>query len=200
MHPNFAPVPDSLKDEETKMTDDLSDVMGELELCQCYQNAVECLVDCDNVITNLQEELTSKNDLIASLEEKIVRMSLELATSKAFEDEHRSRRRVSNEDPCWDSRPTSLPLSLGAMSCGPDVSWLDESASMVSVGSGTGEGEDFRLYSSSAGNAASGGMKLDRSESSTGFNLVRLFRKDGWNFPERRVHRQKAQPGVDNVQ
>ena len=43
-------------------------------------------------------ELTYKYDLIASLEENIVRMSLELAKAKAFENEYRCRRRVPNED------------------------------------------------------------------------------------------------------
>ena len=56
------------------------------------------LVQCESIINTLQEQLTSKDEQIASLEEKIVQMSFELASSKAFEYEHRSKSRVSNVD------------------------------------------------------------------------------------------------------
>ena len=103
MHPNFAPAARSHDAEETKASDDPTDVAGEeelepLELREDYEAAVKRLVNCYDVIASLQEELTSKKDLVASLEEKIVRMSLELAKSKASDDAHRSRGRVSRED------------------------------------------------------------------------------------------------------
>ena len=67
---------------------------------QEYQNAVNCLIRCEFIIKSLQEEVASKDvqlqtqlvakdGQIASLEEKIVAMSLELASLKGMEDEHR---------------------------------------------------------------------------------------------------------------
>ena len=71
------------------------------ELRQNYQDAVDCVVHCESICQNyeskietLQEKLASKDEKIATLEEKLVQMSLELALSKAFEDEHRSKRRT----------------------------------------------------------------------------------------------------------
>lgn len=68
------------------------------DLRQNYQNALECLVHCEAIINSLQGSLVAKDQRIATLEDKIVQMSFELASSKAFEDEHRSRRRVSQQD------------------------------------------------------------------------------------------------------
>mmetsp|Transcript_3712 Transcript_3712/g.8123 ORF Transcript_3712/g.8123 Transcript_3712/m.8123 type:complete len:295 (+) Transcript_3712:162-1046(+) len=77
------------------------------ELHQDYQNAVDCVARCEFTIESLREQLiakdkthkeqlTLKDMAIANLEEKIVLMSLELASSKAFEDEHRAKRRIKN--------------------------------------------------------------------------------------------------------
>eukprot|EP00584_Thalassiosira_punctigera_P004171 CAMPEP_0172528392 /NCGR_PEP_ID=MMETSP1067-20121228/2801_1 /TAXON_ID=265564 ORGANISM="Thalassiosira punctigera, Strain Tpunct2005C2" /NCGR_SAMPLE_ID=MMETSP1067 /ASSEMBLY_ACC=CAM_ASM_000444 /LENGTH=309 /DNA_ID=CAMNT_0013312289 /DNA_START=141 /DNA_END=1070 /DNA_ORIENTATION=- len=63
-----------------------------------YQHAIDCLLQCESVIDSLQEQLASKDERIAALEARIVEMSLELASSKAFEDEHRSVRRVLTVD------------------------------------------------------------------------------------------------------
>ena len=60
--------------------------------------------DCKATIKSLQKNLEMRDKELASwrieqivgLEEKIVQMSLELASSKAFEDEHRAKRRVSS--------------------------------------------------------------------------------------------------------
>ena len=70
------------------------------QLRQEYQNAVNCLIRCEFIIKSLQEEVASKDvqlqtqlvakdGQIASLEEKIVAMSLELASLKGMDDEHR---------------------------------------------------------------------------------------------------------------
>lgn len=63
------------------------------ELCQDYNEAIGCLRHCEQVIKSLQEEVASKNETIGHLEDKLVEMSLELASSKAFIDEHKSKRR-----------------------------------------------------------------------------------------------------------
>lgn len=51
-----------------------------------YHNAVNSLVSCDRTIKCLREELTSKDERIVMLEERLVQMSLELASTKASED------------------------------------------------------------------------------------------------------------------
>eukprot|EP00581_Thalassiosira_minuscula_P032976 CAMPEP_0183785018 /NCGR_PEP_ID=MMETSP0739-20130205/66288_1 /TAXON_ID=385413 /ORGANISM="Thalassiosira miniscula, Strain CCMP1093" /LENGTH=341 /DNA_ID=CAMNT_0026029011 /DNA_START=48 /DNA_END=1070 /DNA_ORIENTATION=- len=82
-------------DEETKLSH-YEDIRQE------FQTAVDCIARCEFIIGALKsqlaakdKELASKDEMIAGLEEKIVQMSLELATSKAFEDEHRAKMTVS---------------------------------------------------------------------------------------------------------
>lgn len=67
-------------------------------ILQDYQNAIDCLKQCETIIAGLQDQLHSKDAQIANLEEKMVHVSFELATSKAFEDEHRSKRRSTPAD------------------------------------------------------------------------------------------------------
>ena len=86
----------------------------DFDLCENYQNAIDCIVQCEYIIKSLQEQLvskdeqvalkdeqiaslekklvqmsssTAKDEHIASLEDKLVQMSFELASSKAFQDE-----------------------------------------------------------------------------------------------------------------
>ena len=94
-----------ISDEDTKVMSNMSGShdFGEFDLSQNYQNSIECLVQCESIISTLQKQLASKDEQISSLEEKIVQMSLELASSKAFEDEHRCKRRISNVDHYDDS-------------------------------------------------------------------------------------------------
>mmetsp|Transcript_11577 Transcript_11577/g.20120 ORF Transcript_11577/g.20120 Transcript_11577/m.20120 type:complete len:423 (+) Transcript_11577:101-1369(+) len=60
-----------------------------------YDAAVQCLMHCETLINDLQDQLKDKDDHITGLEEQLVEMSLELAAAKAFEDEHKAKRRVS---------------------------------------------------------------------------------------------------------
>jgi hypothetical protein len=60
-----------------------------------FKEAVQCLVECDAIIGEITERLVSKDEQIVELEMKIVDMSFELASLKAFADEHRSKRRSS---------------------------------------------------------------------------------------------------------
>lgn len=86
------------------------------DLRRNYQNAVECLIQCESIIAELQGQLASKDQQIHVLEEKIVNMSLELASSKAFEDEHRSNRRKSSivlEDDISDDDDESSSKEMG---------------------------------------------------------------------------------------
>lgn len=85
-------------DEATKLRPNMEYSTGTDSLREDYQNAVDCIVYCESIIKSLQEKIDSKDKHISSLEEKVVQMSLELASSKAFEDMHRSKRRVSDND------------------------------------------------------------------------------------------------------
>eukprot|EP00579_Thalassiosira_antarctica_P001512 CAMPEP_0201874224 /NCGR_PEP_ID=MMETSP0902-20130614/6530_1 /ASSEMBLY_ACC=CAM_ASM_000551 /TAXON_ID=420261 /ORGANISM="Thalassiosira antarctica, Strain CCMP982" /LENGTH=336 /DNA_ID=CAMNT_0048401041 /DNA_START=148 /DNA_END=1158 /DNA_ORIENTATION=- len=90
----------------------------DFDLCENYQSAIDCIVQCEYIIKTLQEQLASKDERIASkdekialkdeqiaskdeqiviLEEKLVRMSFELASPKALPDEqlHRFKSRTS---------------------------------------------------------------------------------------------------------
>merc|ERR1719261_1106691 len=57
------------------------------DLRRDYKDAIQCIVHCESLIKTLESQLTTKDDIISSLEEKIIQMSLELASSKANEDE-----------------------------------------------------------------------------------------------------------------
>ena len=90
---------------ERKMQKDnvCEDDNGQSDLHIYYQNAVNCLVHCDSVITNLQEQLSFKDEQIASLEMKLIETKLELASTKALQDEqsqafNRIKRRISSID------------------------------------------------------------------------------------------------------
>lgn len=72
--------------------------LAELDLRKDYRNAVECLVQCESIIVILEEKLAAKDERIAGLEDRIVRMSLELASTKASEDrlQHKLRMGVAS--------------------------------------------------------------------------------------------------------
>ena len=58
-----------------------------------YKEAIKCLFECESIIETFTERLASKEERIADLESKLVGMSFELASLKAYVDEHRSKRR-----------------------------------------------------------------------------------------------------------
>jgi hypothetical protein len=62
------------------------DYLDESDLRRDYQSAIDCLIQCESIIKHLQEQLLSKEERIVSLEDKIMHMSLELASSMARED------------------------------------------------------------------------------------------------------------------
>lgn len=65
----------------------------EFDLHRNYHHAIDCLMHCEHIISSLQDKLALKDQRIGGLEEKLVQMSLELASAKASEDEHRLFRR-----------------------------------------------------------------------------------------------------------
>jgi hypothetical protein len=66
---------------------------GQCELARSYTEAIKCLFECESIIGTFTERLASKEERIADLESKLVGMSFELASLKAYVDEHRSKRR-----------------------------------------------------------------------------------------------------------
>ena len=74
------------------------------DLRRDYKDAIQCIVHCELLIKTLEGQLTTKDDIIASLEDKIVSMSLELAKAKAASDElELSQRRMSSSLPILTS-------------------------------------------------------------------------------------------------
>ena len=57
---------------------------GQCDLTHSYTEAVQCLVDCESVLGTLTERLAPKDKHIVHLESKLVEMSFELASLKAF--------------------------------------------------------------------------------------------------------------------
>ena len=78
---------DEKRDNVMKVHDDDGSVGDEFDLRENYQQAVECLVQCEYVMKSLQVQVANKDDQITGLEERVVQMSLELASAKAREDE-----------------------------------------------------------------------------------------------------------------
>jgi len=76
----------------------------EFDLHENYHNAIEYLITCGSVIKSMQDKLDAKDEQLAkkeeeieTLKEKIVEMSLELASAKAVEDYHHlMKRRLSS--------------------------------------------------------------------------------------------------------
>lgn len=75
----------------------------QFDLRQDYENAIDCLVNCESLISTLQqrlkvkdEKLTLKDEHISNLETTIIKMSLQLANLKASEDEYKMIKRRSS--------------------------------------------------------------------------------------------------------
>ena len=81
---------DFISEEED---DDDEEEVGSGDLRQDYQNAVDCLIQCESLFNNFQLQLAVKDEQIALLEEKVVSMSLELASFKTREDYRRLKKR-----------------------------------------------------------------------------------------------------------
>lgn len=74
------------------VVDQISPADGcDLDLRRDYQNAVDCLIQCDALFKTMQEQLRSKDSQIAALEDKVMELSLELASVKACQDYQKLR-------------------------------------------------------------------------------------------------------------
>jgi hypothetical protein len=83
------------------------DFDSQFELRRNYKESVKCVVACETIVDALCERLESKDDWIVYLEKKLVEMSFELASLKAFADEHRSKRRFTCGCSCADATTSS---------------------------------------------------------------------------------------------
>jgi hypothetical protein len=97
-----------------------------------YKEAIQCLVECDAIICAQTERLASKDKQIADLERKIVEMSFELASLKAFADEHRSNRRSSSFLSVSDT-DTTTTASVSHHSDAVDICVDDNATSSLQV-------------------------------------------------------------------
>jgi hypothetical protein len=99
------------------------------DLHKNYHDALGCIFQRDGSIKELEAKIASRDEHIASLELRLVRMSLELASSKAMEDEHRLfKRRVSNLSMSNLSNHSASTISLShpdvqdeTEECGADI-------------------------------------------------------------------------------
>jgi len=71
------------------------DFDSQFELRRNYEGLVKCVVAFETIIDALCERLESKDEWIVDREKKLVEMPFELASLKAFADEHRSKRRLT---------------------------------------------------------------------------------------------------------
>lgn len=73
----------------------------ELELAllrQSHEKALDRIRQYETEVGALRAQLAARDERVAALEEKIVHMSLQLASSRAFEDAHRSVQRMPTSD------------------------------------------------------------------------------------------------------
>lgn len=95
------------------------------DLLRRYETATQCLLQCESLIRSLERELEARDERVASLEAELVRMSLELASSKAREDEHRlATRRLTTAGGAGDNGrppPSEIEEERPEEQKGPDA-------------------------------------------------------------------------------
>ncbi len=82
----------------------------DLDLRRDYQNAVDCLIQCDALFKTFQEQLLSKDNRIATLEDKVMDLSLELASVKADQD----YQRLKTQQGCSSKNNNNSTATLAA--------------------------------------------------------------------------------------
>jgi hypothetical protein len=104
------------------------DDLHESDLRRDYQTAIDCLIQCESMIKDLQDQLLAKDERIESLEDKIMHMSLQLASSMAREDhlQHKMKTRASFADQATNVSSFTTAASFETGSTPP----LDDSGSV----------------------------------------------------------------------
>ena len=158
---------------------------------------MQCIIHCESLIKTLEEQLSTKDDTIVSLEEKLVQMSLELASTKANKDElelsYRTiRQSTIKSTSCSDDASTMKPslddnVNIVEEDDTPtagyvgDITHLGNSTSVLDVDTPM---MDVRTFSKSL--PANGGddewesdrsHNLDDTSTSRGFGLGNLFNR-----------------------
>ena len=80
------------------------------DLRQDYQNAVDCLIQCETLFNSFHEQLQLKDERIITLEDKVMELSLELAAIKAHQDVPNLK---ANESGNQQTRPSACSGSGG---------------------------------------------------------------------------------------
>lgn len=94
------------------------------DLRQDYQNAVDCLIQCETLFNSFQEQLRLKDDRIITLEDKVMDLSLELAALKARLDLPNLKSSETEASRSSSSTQQKRP-SVGSCSCSSNrrISW-----------------------------------------------------------------------------
>ncbi len=102
--------------------------LNESDLRRDYQTAIGCLIQCESMIKDLQEQLLSKEERIVCLEDKIMHMSLELASSMAREDDLQHKMKTSFTSKSSATNTTSFTTTT-SLETGLTSPPLDDSTS-----------------------------------------------------------------------
>jgi len=123
---------------------------SDLELRRDYQHAVDCLIQCDALFKSFQEQLRSKDERIEMLEDKIMELSLELASVKAGQDYQKLKTQQRRHTLINETTQTS---SSSPTSDNYRRSWTSSSSSHNSNGSSGNKllqfGQFMKAWSSS---------------------------------------------------
>jgi hypothetical protein len=84
------------------------DDLNESDLRRDYQTAIDCLIQCESMIKDLQDQLLAKDERIESLEDKIMHMSLQLASSMSREDHLQHKMRTSFTSASSNDQATNI--------------------------------------------------------------------------------------------
>ena len=114
------------------------------DLQQDYQNAVDCLIQCDALFKSFQEQLLAKDDRIVALEEKVMELSLELASVKARQD-HQNLKKSEADTAAATAVRSRTNHSIANRGSGRDyrrtslTSWTSESSNNSNILSNLGQ-------------------------------------------------------------
>ena len=89
----------------------------DLDLRRDYQNAVDCLIQCDALFKTFQEQLLSKDNRIVTLEEKVMELSLELASIKAGQDYQKLKTQRGSSNNNNNISVVTLAAAAAASAC-----------------------------------------------------------------------------------
>jgi len=200
-----------------------SDDLLESDLRRDYQTAIDCIIQCESIIENLKDQLLSKEEMIASLEDKIMTMSLELASSMAREDHLQHKMKTSftsvsshQATDMMASFTTAPSVETGLQSSPPaplskDQPTLDDSGTTrISVSKnffgqilfGVRNELDVKIEPKPADDPDDNDDKILPLDDTSGMSKLGLFMRNSWDSCSRKERRvedmQMESPKVEN--